>query len=52
MPFMRKYSIKKIFDEAINQEELNKDIEEYKKYKESLIFAPYITVSDYLYLLL
>jgi len=44
--------MKQIFDETVNQEELNKDIEEYKKYKDSLLFAPYVTVSDYLYLLL
>jgi len=52
LPFMRKYSIKKIFDEVTNQDELRKDIEEYKKYKDNLLYVPYVTVSDYLYLLL
>ena len=50
--FIHFSEISRVFDEVVNQAELKKDIEEYKKYKDSLLFVPYVTVSDYLYLLL
>jgi len=43
--------IKRIFDEQVNETELKKDIEEYKKHKDSLYFLSYVTITDYLYLL-